>query len=105
METTGGVLWPVPAAGGKEGQAVAYGIRPEDIELAAAGADGVVPAAIVVVEPTGSETELLVQAGDSQLTLVTHGRPKVNPGDHIGLAINPAKVHLFDQASGARLAA
>ena len=36
---------------------------------------------IVVVEPTGAETELLIQAGEAQLILVTHGRPDVNPGD------------------------
>jgi multiple sugar transport system ATP-binding protein len=64
-----------------------------------------VPAEIVVVEPTGAETELLMQAGDAQLILVTHGRPAVNPGDRVGLTIDPAKVHVFDQATGARLAA
>jgi multiple sugar transport system ATP-binding protein len=105
VEMPGGVRWPVRHTSGADGQAVAYGIRPEDLELAGAGADGAVPAEIVVVEPTGAETELLVQAGDAQLILVTHGRPRVNPGDRIGLAVDPAKVHLFDQGSGARLAA
>ncbi len=62
------------------------------------GADAV-PAEIIVVEPTGAETELLVQAGDAQIMLVTHGRPQVNPGDHIGLARRPGMVHVFDQAS------
>ncbi len=99
---SGGRCSPVPAA---DGQAVAYGIRPSDLALAGAGADGAVPAEIVVVEPTGAETELLIQAGEAQIILVTHGRPDVNPGDRIGLAIDPAKVHVFDQASGARLAA
>jgi multiple sugar transport system ATP-binding protein len=105
VEMPGGLRWPVRNHSGADGQAVAYGIRPEDLELAGASADGAVPAEIVVVEPTGAETELLVQAGDAQLILVTHGRPNVNPGDRIGLAINPGKVHLFDQGSGARLAA
>jgi multiple sugar transport system ATP-binding protein len=67
--------------------------------------DGAVAAEIVVVEPTGAETELLIQAGDDQVILVTHGRPKVNPGERIGLTIDPAKVHVFDQGTGARLAA
>jgi multiple sugar transport system ATP-binding protein len=64
-----------------------------------------VPAEIVVVEPTGAETELLIQAGAAQLILVTHGRPDVNPGDRIGLSLDPTRAHVFDAASGARVAA
>jgi len=105
VEVAGGTRWPLSAVPAAEGQAVAYGIRPGDLTLAGAGAEGVVPAEIVVVEPTGAETELLIQAGEAQLILVTHGRPAVSPGDRIGLAIDPAKVHVFDQATGARLAA
>ena len=105
VEVPGGVRWPLRQAPGAEGQAVAYGVRPGDLKLTGAGADDSVPAEIVVVEPTGAETELVIQAGGSQLVLVTHGRPSVNPGDRIGLAIDPAKVHVFDEASGARLAA
>ena len=58
---------------------------------------------IVVVEPTGAETEFVIQAGGMQLTLVTSGRPAVTPGQRVGLAIDPAMVHLFDRATGARL--
>jgi multiple sugar transport system ATP-binding protein len=102
VEAAGGVLWPLGAAAASEGQAVAYGVRPEHLGLTSAS--GGVPAEIIVVEPTGAETELLVQAGAAQLTLVTHGRPRVNPGDRIGLAIEPGAVHLFDQKSGERIA-
>jgi multiple sugar transport system ATP-binding protein len=102
VEVGGGGRWPLAAAGA-DGQAVAYGIRPGDLRLADPGAADVVPAEIVVVEPTGAETELLVQAGDAQVTLVTHGRPAVNPGDRVGLAVDVAKAHVFDAATGARL--
>jgi multiple sugar transport system ATP-binding protein len=37
--------------------------------------------------------------------LVTHGRPQVNPGDKINLRVDPAMVHVFDQATGQRLSA
>ena len=97
--------WPLQRGPGADGQAVAYGIRPGDLQLADAGAADAVQAEIVVVEPTGAETELLIQAGEAQLILVTHGRPDVSPGQKIGLAIDPAKVHVFDEASGARLTA
>ena len=60
---------------------------------------------VIVVEPMGSETELLVQAGEAQFVLLTHGRPAVNPGDRIGLSVDPSMVHVFDQKTGARLAA
>ena len=33
------------------------------------------------------------------------GRPDVSPGEKIGLTIDPAKVHVFDEATGARLSA
>ena len=71
--------------------------------MTSATAPGAVVGEVVVVEPTGAETELLIQAGEAQLILVTHGRPDVNPGDRIGLAVDPGKVHVFDQGSGARL--
>ena len=58
---------------------------------------------MTVVEPTGAETELLLQAGDASIVLVSHGRPNVNPGDKIGLSVDPIMVHIFDQKSGARL--
>ena len=64
-----------------------------------------VPAEIVVVEPTGAETELVVQVGEAQMMLVTHGRLAVRPGERIGLRVAPPSVHLFDRASGRRLAA
>src|SRR5512143_3119150 len=101
VEVPGGVRWPLAPGPGADGQAVAYGIRPGDLRLASADAAGAVPAEIVVVEPTGAETELLIQAGEAQLILVTHGRPDVNPGDRIGLTIDPAKAHVFDAGTGA----
>jgi multiple sugar transport system ATP-binding protein len=97
-----GMRWPVPAAtAGRDGEAVHYGVRPEHLGIG--GAAESVQAEIVVVEPTGAETELVIRAGDQQLVLVTSGRPQVEPGQRIGLAIDPAMVHLFDRASGERL--
>jgi multiple sugar transport system ATP-binding protein len=60
---------------------------------------------VIVVEPTGAETELLVQVGSSQIVLVLHGRSAVQPGDKVGLAVEIGAVHLFDPASGRSLAA
>jgi multiple sugar transport system ATP-binding protein len=94
-----GVNWPVSGARAGEGQRVTYGIRPEHIELAAAG----IPAEVVVVEPMGAETELLVRVGNQTLTLVTHGRSSAGPGERLFLAPQPQQAHLFDTATGQRL--
>jgi len=105
VDMNDGVQWPLFGAPGAHGQAVAYGIRPGDLKLTSPTTPEAVAGEIVVVEPTGSETELLIQVGEAQLILVTHGRPNVNPGDRVGLAVDPAKVHVFDQQTGARLSA
>jgi multiple sugar transport system ATP-binding protein len=97
-----GANWPVPAGAQlTAGQAVHYGIRPTDISLGAEN-EGVA-ATVVVVEPTGAETELLVQVGGSKLVVVLHGRTNVQPDDKVGLIIKTEKVHLFDAASQQRL--
>jgi len=94
-----GQHWPTVVAGAP-GLAVQYGIRPGDLAL---GSDGI-PGRVVVVEPTGAETELLVDVGGQQLTVVIHGRTAVNPDDTVHLAVDATKAHVFDGASGRRLA-
>jgi len=103
VEVEGGGSWPLDGGPGVDGQAVSYGIRPEHLTLASGG-NGV-PGQIIVVEPTGAETELLISVGASQVILRTHGRPRVNPDEKVHLAVDPANVHLFDRTSGQRLAA
>jgi multiple sugar transport system ATP-binding protein len=100
VEAAGGVRWPLSQGPGADGQAVAYGIRPEHLTL---GPNGGVSGEIVVVEPTGAETELVIQVGDEHVDLRIHGRPMVNPGDKVSLAIDPTNVHVFDKATGQRL--
>ena len=102
--SSAGLRWPLGMAAGADGLAVVYGIRPEHLSLTDAKAPSAVAAEITVVEPTGAETELLLQAGDIPIVLVTHGRPQVNPGDRVGLAVEPGMVHVFDQKTGQRLA-
>src|SRR5213078_2011021 len=93
-----GVQWP---ANGRttEGQQVKYGIRPEHLEPASSG----IPAEIIVIEPMGAETELLVKIGDTSLTVMTRGRSNAGPGERIFLAPQAANAHLFDSASGIRI--
>jgi multiple sugar transport system ATP-binding protein len=97
-----GADWPVPSGtDGTPGQAVRYGVRPTDISLTGNGQG--IPAKVVVVEPTGAETELLLQVGDVQVVAVIHGRTTARPDDTVHLAIEAANAHVFDEASGRRL--
>ena len=97
-----GQQWPVGTlAQGLDGQAVQYGVRPGDIRVAGSG--GGIAAKVVVVEPTGAETELLLQVGNTQLVVVLHGRTAAQPDDTVYLQIDTAKTHVFDGASGNRL--
>jgi multiple sugar transport system ATP-binding protein len=97
-----GTRWPVPAQiGGRDGQAVHYGIRPGDIHLSPTGHG--IAARVIVVEPTGAETELLVQVDDAQIVVVIHGRTAAQPDETVYLVIDTDKAHVFDTASGQRL--
>ena len=97
-----GASWPaLSVAGGQDGQAVHYGIRPTDITLTVAGQG--IAAQVVVVEPTGAETELLVEVGEFKLVVTLHGRTDAHPGETVYLHIDPAKTHLFDAATEQRL--
>jgi len=95
-----GASWPLPpGVGAAQGQSLQYGIRPTDLQVAPQGIAG----KVLVIEPTGAETELLVNVGGQNLTVVTHGRVTARPEDVIHLAPDAERVHVFDAQSGKRL--
>ena len=94
--------WPtLTHAQASDGQVVHYGVRPTDITLSNSG--GGIPAKVVVVEPTGAETELLLAVGDAQWVVVIHGRTAAKPDDIVHLEIAAQKTHVFDGASEKRI--
>jgi multiple sugar transport system ATP-binding protein len=103
VEFAGSVMLPVPlGARAADGQSVLYGIRPEHCLLA----DGAgLPAEVVVVEPTGADTQLYCRFNGQELTSLVRDRVGCRAGDRISLKPDPGRAHLFDAASGARLAA
>jgi multiple sugar transport system ATP-binding protein len=104
VETEDGVRWPVlRGLAASEGLDVSYGVRPEHLSVVQGGGEGTVSAEVIVVEPTGPDTELLVRSGNSQITVVSHRRASVNPGDQIALAVAPGSVHVFDRKTGVRI--
>jgi multiple sugar transport system ATP-binding protein len=91
---------PLPATpAGAAGRAAVYGIRPEHIQLASDG----VPVEVVVVEPTGPETQVVAKLGDYEITCVFRERVQAGPGETIHVLPDPALVHLFDRDTGRRL--
>ncbi|MBK6008871.1 sn-glycerol-3-phosphate ABC transporter ATP-binding protein UgpC [Ramlibacter ginsenosidimutans] len=98
-------LWlpaPPQAAAGQDGQSVLYGMRPEHIQLAS-GEDGVATA-VVVVEPTGADTQVFTKIAGVEVTSVFRERHEFRPGEIIRLRPDPARAHLFDAGTGMRLA-
>jgi len=97
---SGQPAWPLPAAAAElgEGRSVILGVRPEALLVDPAG----VSATVIVTEPTGAETHVVMETGGVQVTGVFRERRAYRPGDPIRLAAVPGSTHLFDPDSGAR---
>jgi multiple sugar transport system ATP-binding protein len=100
FEGPNGVALPLATApAGSDGRPAIYGIRPEHFTIADDGAE----AEIVVVEPTGSETQVFAKLGGEEIVAVFRERHQFKPGDKIRLKPDQSVVHLFDDATGKRL--
>jgi multiple sugar transport system ATP-binding protein len=98
----GGARLPLAAASrDSEGRQAVYGVRPEHFAIADDGAEAV----IQVVEPTGSEIQIVAKLGDTEIIAAFRERHPFKPGDKIRLKPDPRLVHLFDAVSGQRLTA
>jgi multiple sugar transport system ATP-binding protein len=103
VEFDGGIRLPMPQhAQATDGQSVLYGMRPEHCTVAQH--DGL-PAEVVVVEPTGADTQLFCRFNGQELTSLVRDRVTCRAGDRVGLVPDVKRAHLFDAASGVRLAA
>lgn len=77
------------------------GIRPECFTLRSADAPGALRAEVVVVEPTGASTELLVRKAGQNITVLTHERLNTRPGDNVWLVPDVDRVHTFNDDAAA----
>jgi multiple sugar transport system ATP-binding protein len=95
-----GTRWPLPLNGHARaaGEAV-YGIRPEHLRLDPEG----IPAVVQLVEPTGSETQVLMRVGETPLTGAFRERVTARPGETLPVSPDIALVHLFDRPTGRRI--
>jgi multiple sugar transport system ATP-binding protein len=97
----GGLAFPLPGSGGSaEGRPAVYGVRPEHFQLSGEGW----PARVNVIEPTGSETQVLAEMAGTPIVCAFRERIAARPGETIRLSADPKLVHLFDAGTGQRLA-
>ena len=94
----GAALNLAPPASANE---VLLGVRPEHLVM-----NDSAPwrGKVSVVEPTGPDTYVVVDTAAGSVTLRTDAQTRVQPGDAVGLAVEPANAHWFDANSENRLA-
>jgi multiple sugar transport system ATP-binding protein len=98
LVTSSGFKFPVGAMplSGKD-KDVILGVRPEHVRLGGAMS---IPAKILVVEPTGSETHLTAVVDGHEFVCVFRERIKAQAGEEIRLSFSDAQLHLFDAETG-----
>jgi ABC-type sugar transport system ATPase subunit len=85
------------------GRHATVGIRPEHLAIVAPG-EGSASGEIYVVEPMGREQIVSVKIGEQVVQVVAAPGFSGKIGDRVGLRVPAERLHLFDPASGARLA-
>jgi multiple sugar transport system ATP-binding protein len=86
-------------------QQVHAAFRPEHLRLldATTGERHTIPGTIDVVENLGHETYVFVGTAEGRMCLVVDRDRRPRVGENVALAVDPARIHVFDVASGARL--
>jgi multiple sugar transport system ATP-binding protein len=99
VEVATGCVLPAPQTRAADGRSVIIGVRPEHFSIG----EPCVQADVVVVEPTGADTQVYCRLAGNDVTAVSRQRHDFKPGDRIQLKPQDRKTYLFDPESGARL--
>jgi multiple sugar transport system ATP-binding protein len=99
VQLAGGLRIPAPRESGalSADREVTLGVRPEHFAVTADG----LPADVVVVEPTGADTQIFCKLAGSEISAVVRERHTFRPGEAIRLT--PQLTYLFDPGTGARI--
>ena len=98
--TLQGATIALPQVAGLEaGRRLRIGIRPEHLVLT----DGGMTATVAVIEPTGSETHIVLRAGGQDVTMLLRERQSFKVGEELTLSAAPEHLHLFDAETGKRI--
>ncbi len=102
VDLGGGLAVPAPRdVTGADGQRIIFGTRPEHLTLAGDGRG--LAATVVVVEPTGADTQVFAKFQGTDLTAVFRERHDFRAGETVHLMPDHERTHLFDAASGKSL--
>lgn len=87
-------------------RAVTIGIRPQDIRLGRPDDDGMIPATVFAFEPLQEVGRLTATVAGvaTRIVVETHHDHVAVRDEPVGLAFEPARMHLFDAETGERLA-
>ncbi|MEM9634360.1 MAG: sn-glycerol-3-phosphate ABC transporter ATP-binding protein UgpC [Pseudomonadota bacterium] len=75
---------------------VQVGIRPENLKLVSSSEINTITAEVVVVEPTGSITEVVLRKGQRDFTVTSPERLKLRVGETVSLAADNNAIQVFD---------
>jgi sn-glycerol 3-phosphate transport system ATP-binding protein/multiple sugar transport system ATP-binding protein len=98
-----GASFRVPVCGEEGGQSVWLGLRPHDLFRRGEGAD--IAAVVDVLEPLGAEVHVHARVcGQPLIAVLDPAEARdLGPGAKVSFRVDPARVHLFDAQSEARL--
>jgi multiple sugar transport system ATP-binding protein len=96
----GGGGFPIEKADGLAGRDLLLGIRAESITVETAPAEGLIPAAVVVVEPLGSHNLITARAGDDVVKISAPNNFFPEPGADIWLRLRAGQIRWVDRETG-----
>ena len=99
VETCGALLDLPDGATAVEGQEVLFGVRPEHLIIDKIG----IACSVHVVEPTGSETFVLLMAANAEIVAAFRQRIPLAPGTPLCVNADSAQTHLFDRVTELKL--
>jgi multiple sugar transport system ATP-binding protein len=84
--------------------ALELGVRPEDVRIVSPERPDAAPAEVYELQPLGGYTIVDVNYGGLILRALVQGQTALKLGERIGIALDPARVHLFSGEDGRALA-
>jgi len=79
---------------------VMVAVRPEDVAISTAPAEGAVQFTAYSVLPSGADSTIVARRGDTEITARVMGISTINMDDRIWLAFDPETLNLYDRESG-----
>ena len=105
FRTSGGLALPLSRKTSQvvEGKSAVYGLRPEHLEQTTGRKSADLLPIVSVVEPTGSETQIVAAIEGHQIVASIRGRVSYKTGDIMPFSIDTSQVHLFDKKTGLKM--